>query len=62
MIFIFSVARIVTATLHFESSHRFKTLRLDEKAACRWRESQVVFAGGEAESFSLREMKLDNIS
>jgi hypothetical protein len=42
-----------------ESSHRFKTLRLCTKNAPRLVKRQVVFAGNRAESFSLRETRLD---
>jgi hypothetical protein len=54
-----ALVRIVTALACFESSHRFKTLRLCTKIA-RWlAKRQVVFAGKRAESFSLRETGLD---
>jgi hypothetical protein len=62
MIFIFGVARNMTAAFCFESPHRFKTLRLCTKSASDWVKRQVVFADHEAESFSLREMKLARIS
>ncbi len=48
----------MTVTGCFESTHRFKTLRLCTKIVRSWAKRQVVFAGSRAESFSLREMRL----
>jgi hypothetical protein len=62
MIFIFGVARNVTAAWRFESSHRFKILRLCTKTVCRFDETPSVCRGNGLESFSLRETKLDRIS
>jgi hypothetical protein len=54
-----AIARNMTAARHFESAHRFKTLRLCTKVAGAIGERQVVFAGTRRESFSLREARLD---
>jgi hypothetical protein len=51
--------RNMTAHRRFESSHRFKTLRLCKKNASWFGERQVVFAGTRPESFSLRETRHD---
>jgi hypothetical protein len=48
----------VTAALHFESVHRFKTLPLYLKATACFREREVDFARRRIESFSLRETGL----
>jgi hypothetical protein len=54
-----AIGKNVTAPRRFESAHRFKTLRLRRKVASRFGERQFVFAGGCAESFSLREIRHD---
>src|SRR4029077_6901919 len=51
-------AENVTLALRFESSHRFKILRLRKVAAARVGDHQVVFGGSRDESFSLRETRL----
>jgi hypothetical protein len=51
--------RNMTAPRNFESAHKFKTLQLCTDGASRFGERQVVFVGSGAESFSLREIRLD---
>jgi hypothetical protein len=58
MIFIFSVAQNVTAALHFESVHRFKTLQLCRGNAPRLGETPGRWRRQLIESFPLREMRL----
>jgi hypothetical protein len=52
-------AENVTLALRFESSHRFKILRLCKTAAAWVGDRQVVFGGSCDESFSLRETSHD---
>ena len=52
-------AENVTPALRFESSHRFKILRLRKMATAWVGDRQVVFGGSRDESFSLRETRHD---
>jgi hypothetical protein len=52
-------AENVTPALRFESSHRFKILRLRKMATAWVGDRQVVFGGSRDESISLRETRHD---
>jgi len=54
-----AIVRNMTAARRFESVHRFKTLLLCAENLCPIRRTELVFAGTRAESFSLREIRLD---
>ena len=50
-----AIVRNVTAVRHFESAHRFKTLRLCTRDVARLGGTQLACGASRAESFSLRD-------
>jgi hypothetical protein len=54
-----AIMRNMTALRRFESLRRFNPLPRPTKSAARFSEREVVFRGSPAESFPLRETRLD---